>query len=449
MRRARQKIYMFKKSKIQCLLTAFLAICLISANSMLIAGTSSTEDISSESFALSINNETEINIEKFPATGKTLFIWQPHERGIQKIDQQLARQLAQHNIEVWLVDLLEAYFLPNTASNMDRLSGDGFQKLITAAVATRKKVVIGGSGRGAIPVLRGVRDWQLANTNQNKILTQFSGVVLLSPKLFVETPEPGTAARFMPIVKATDAPIYILQPNKSPWFWKLKQTSDALQTSGSDIYTKVLPGLRDRFYFRPDAFEHEQQATTVLWKELKLATQLLTVQKSRSHSPATKLTETSASRGKQERKLQTFKGDPNPPPLDLAQLNGKILKLDSLKGQVVLVNFWATWCPPCVHEMPSMQRLSDKFKNEPFTILGVNMAETNAEVENFLTTRVKVDFPIVMDKDGQALKDWRVFAFPTSYVLDKQGKIRYALFGSVEWDNPDIVAKIQQLIEEN
>ena len=397
-----------------------------------------------EIFSLAVNSETDIQVEKFPADGSIIFIWQPHEQGIQAIDRQLATQLAKDRIEVWLVDLLEAYFLPNTTSNMDSLSGEGFKKLITAAIATNKKIVIGASGRGAIPVLRGVRQWQLQAEKQ----TGFSGLVLLSPKLFVETPEPGTAARFMPVVKASDAAIYILQPNKSPWFWKLKQTITALQTRGSDVYLKQLNGLRDRFYFRPDAFAREQRATGELWQELRTAIHLLAIQPAKTRTPAKKLAGTPASRGKKERKLQRYKGNPVPPPLDLPQLNGRRLSLDSFKGQVVLVNFWATWCPPCVHEMPSMQRLATKLNGKPFTILGVNMAETNQEVEKFLATRVKVDFPIVMDKDGKALKDWGVFAFPTSYVLDKQGKIRYALFGSVEWDNPDIVAKIQQLIQE-
>ena len=398
----------------------------------------------SETFVVNLNSETEIGVERFPSEGDILFIWQPHERGIQNIDRQLASQLAQHNIEVWLVDLLEAYFLPNTASNMDRISGDGFNKLIAASLAKNKKVVIGGSGRAAIPVLRGLRDWQLRNKDQ----TNFGGVVLLSPKLFVKTPDPGTAAEFMPIAEATDAAIYILQPNKSPWFWKLNQTIHALEMSGSDVYIKPLINLRDRFYFRPDAFDYEITATESLWREFKLAIHLLAKETVKARTPAATLSQKEFEAVKQERALQIYKGDPSPPELNLPQLNGQLLNLTSLKGQVVLVNFWATWCPPCVHEMPSMQRLSVHFRSKPFSILGVNMAETDAEVEKFLATRVKVDFPIVMDKEGDALRAWSVFAFPTSYVVDKQGKIRYALFGSVEWDNPDIIAKIAQLINE-
>jgi len=430
---------MIKKVKFQLTARLFSCLYLFSANSMLFAG------INSETFSIAVNQETEISVERYPADGDIIFIWQPHEQGLQAIDQQLARQLSQQKIEVWLVDLLEAYFLPNTASNMDHLSGDGFQQLISTAVAKNKKVVVAGSGRGAIPVLRGIRQWQLAANDQSN----FAGVVLLSPKLFVETPDPGSAARFMPVAKASDVVAFILQPNKSPWYWKLGQTKAALESKGSEVYVKILDKLRDRFYFRPDAFEIEITAANKLSHELGVAIRVLTRHPSMTRTPATTLTDAAPlTSGKKERKLEIYKGNPTPPALDLPQLNGEIVKLDSLKGKVVLVNFWASWCPPCVHEMPSMQRLANNLKEKPFTILGVNMAETNKEVETFLATRVKVDFPIVMDHDGKALKDWSVFAFPTSYVLDKQGQIRYALFGSVEWDNPDIIATLQKLLLE-
>ena len=137
-----------------------------------------------------------------------------------------------------------------------------------------------------------------------------------------------------------------------------------------------------------------------------------------------------------------------PGALALKDLDGKPHTLADYKGRVVLINFWATWCPPCRAEMPSMQRLKIAMKDKPFTILAVDMAETETEVQHFLKDMKdpKIDFTILMDKDGKALKQWKVFVFPTSYVLDTQGKVRYTLLGSTDWDEGDTLKKIESLL---
>ena len=95
-----------------------------------------------------------------------------------------------------------------------------------------------------------------------------------------------------------------------------------------------------------------------------------------------------------------------------------------------------------------MQKLQSHFSPRTFSILGVNMAEDVNTVRTFLATKVSVTFPIVMDKEGAALKRWHVFAFPTSYIIDKKGKIRYALFGGVDWETKDIINRITTLTKE-
>jgi thiol-disulfide isomerase/thioredoxin len=135
------------------------------------------------------------------------------------------------------------------------------------------------------------------------------------------------------------------------------------------------------------------------------------------------------------------------PALALPTLGGATTRLDGLRGKVVLVNFWAVWCPPCRKEMPSMARLADKLAGRPFTILGVNVGESPEEIRAFLG-QVPVNFPILLDGEGQNLKAWQVFAFPTSYVVDKKGRLRLGLFGSIEWDAPEAVARLEALLAE-
>ena len=76
------------------------------------------------------------------------------------------------------------------------------------------------------------------------------------------------------------------------------------------------------------------------------------------------------------------------------------------------------------------------------------MAEDTATIHDFLQNRVNVNFPILLDRDGKALQDWQVFAFPSSYIIDKHGKIRYALFGSLLWDTPQVTEIIDKLLIE-
>lgn len=134
--------------------------------------------------------------------------------------------------------------------------------------------------------------------------------------------------------------------------------------------------------------------------------------------------------------------------LTLPDLAGKTHRLADYQGKVVLVNFWATWCPPCRAEMPSMQRLKARMAGKPFVILAVNMAENEADIRDFLKEMkpTKIDFTILMDPQGKTIKEWRVSVFPTSFIIDATGNLRYSLLGATEWDEYDTVQKIEALL---
>ena len=133
----------------------------------------------------------------------------------------------------------------------------------------------------------------------------------------------------------------------------------------------------------------------------------------------------------------------------LEDIDGKKRRLSDLRGKVVLVNFWATWCPPCRREMPSIERLSRLLKSADFEILAVNVAENLDTVFSFAGTLEPVPtFPIVFDRDSSVLRAWPVRGLPTSFVLDKQGRIAYRAVGGREFDDPAILAQLRSLLDE-
>lgn len=139
---------------------------------------------------------------------------------------------------------------------------------------------------------------------------------------------------------------------------------------------------------------------------------------------------------------------PLAPDFTLEDIDGKQRRLSDLRGKVVLVNFWATWCPPCRREMPSIERLSQVLKGKNFAILAVNVAESLDMVFSFTGTLELVPtFPIVFDKDGSVLKAWPVRGLPTTFILDKQGRVAYRAVGGREFDDPAILAQLQSLLD--
>ena len=143
---------------------------------------------------------------------------------------------------------------------------------------------------------------------------------------------------------------------------------------------------------------------------------------------------------------------PNPvaaPAFTLKDMDEEKYSLADFRGKVILLNFWATWCPPCRREMPSMERLYQKFNGEHFTVIAVNQMEDGDHVFAF-TGQLDVDptFPVLFDTDSKVSSSYRVNGLPTSFLIDKQGKIRYRAIGGREFDHPEVEKQIKQLMQE-
>ncbi len=115
---------------------------------------------------------------------------------------------------------------------------------------------------------------------------------------------------------------------------------------------------------------------------------------------------------------------------------------------MVLVNFWATWCKPCVDEIPSLHRLRETIGDPAFEIVTVNVAENRDRVGRFLE-RVPIELPLLMDLDGRAARDWNIYVYPSSFLVDREGIIRYTYLGALEWDLTENITIIRSLLRKN
>ena len=143
--------------------------------------------------------------------------------------------------------------------------------------------------------------------------------------------------------------------------------------------------------------------------------------------------------------LREFQGNTRPTPIRLEDISGKAYDRTEFRGQVTLLNFWATWCPPCVEEIPSLNRLQQKFEGRPFELVSINYAQDKQTVADFLQ-RVDVDFAVLLDPDGEYAKSWNVITFPSTFVIDKNGHIRYGVNAAIDWDDPELIETLEQLM---
>lgn len=139
--------------------------------------------------------------------------------------------------------------------------------------------------------------------------------------------------------------------------------------------------------------------------------------------------------------------DPKPAPaLRLIDLDGKVHDLAELKGKLVLVNFWATWCPPCRREMPSLERLHQRLEKQGLAVLAVDVGEDADTVFAFTgQLEPSPSFPILLDRDSRAMQNWKVKGLPTTFVVDPQGRLIYRAVGGREFDSPDMTESLRAL----
>lgn len=390
-----------------------------------------------------------------------VFVWLLNQYAETPRADELALALEQKGATVWRVDLLESLMLERTAEAIRNMDGVAVAELLDAAVratdrdkAERRPIVLVACDRMSVPLLKGLREWQLRAKPADR--GRVSGGVMFFPNLYLGTPVAGEEPEMMDIVAASNMPLMIIQPELGANRIRLPALMEKLQAAGSPAFSRLVPQVRDYYLMHtekptseslqalaadvPDAVEKALLDTP---DQLLAAARLLArrpkpTQAAPMHADARLAT--APAYGLIER--------PATPAPALSLVDAHDVQQTLSKGRVTLVNFWATWCPPCVHEIPSMNRLAAAYDPKQFGIVSINFKEDAPHVLSFLK-RVDVDFPVLLDIDGAASSRWKVFAFPSSFLLDRQGRVRYSVNTAIEWDDPAVKAVIDRLLRED
>jgi peroxiredoxin len=135
------------------------------------------------------------------------------------------------------------------------------------------------------------------------------------------------------------------------------------------------------------------------------------------------------------------------PEFALPRLGGGEIALRQLRGKVVLVNFWATWCAPCEQEMPAMQRLYARLAPRGFELVAISQDDGPEVVEKF-RARLALTFPIALDEDHAVAREYQSFRYPESFLIDREGVLVARYIGEREWDAPEYAARIERVLDE-
>jgi peroxiredoxin len=140
-------------------------------------------------------------------------------------------------------------------------------------------------------------------------------------------------------------------------------------------------------------------------------------------------------------------GEPAPD-FSLVDRKGKIWTLSELKGQVVFVNFWATWCPPCREEMPSMQRLYTMLPKDKFKMLAI-LNSDDPQMADFFTKKLNITMPVLDDQKNNIGPKYGLTGLPETFIIDKEGVLREKFIGPARWDSPKIVQMLMKYINKS
>ena len=390
---------------------------------------------------ISISSDIEIVAEKYPSNGDYLILWLAPEYGLREGHRSIARLLTKHGIEVWQTNIAESLFLPQGTSSIKKLNGNYVADIIKYAYkTTNKKIVVLGDAYAAISALRGAHQWQKRKHAGDYLI----GAILFSPYAYSSIPPLGQLPEYMPIISATNIPLIIYQSNKSGTFSQFKVLLNKLEQHNNPVYTRILPDIMSLFYSDKPTKQMINHFKPI---SLNIKNIIPVLEKHKVPKEPIKLKIIKQHQSGIDIYLKDYQGQVAPLSIQLYDTKGDKIEKNNYKGKVTIINFWATWCPPCVEEIPSLNRLKSKMKDLPFELISINYAEDKKTILEFMK-KVKVDFPVLLDPDGNFAKRWNVITYPSTFVIDKNGNIKFGVNAAIEWDSPEFIKKIKTLLQQ-
>ena len=336
----------------------------------------------------------------------------------QATDLNLAQQFADAGLEVWVATI-------DTKTAQHTLSTASIAELIEESLPKQStdKLYLFSTGENTALSLSALTTWQEVRGQHS----QLGGLILIDPQL--NSPEAP---------KALKLPIYLFHAAQNFSAAQTEKFIDQLEQSGNVVYTELIPDVAADFLHRDDLTEEEALQVGIFPALLIQAlAKLDATQLASTDSKAV----TEAVRTLTEHPTQALA-----PALKLTALDGKLYDLTNYRGKTVLVNFWATWCPACVEEIPSLNNLQKKFSTDDFVILSVVLGEEQADIKRFLE-RIPADYPVLLDSDNTLMEPWQLRAFPSTFLIDKTGHLRYTYFGGLQWDSTEITNFLEKNLQ--
>ena len=423
-----------------CFIEPFIPALLIPLICLILL--SSHFNISAESITLP--SEQEISIEEYgSATSKNHIIWMHSERGIRTQLQKLLRQTSeQQDLHILLPDWLDSYFISPSRSSLEMIPLQDVEDFLSVILnkytdnGASDTVYIVAGGRAAGLVLNATHHLQTQSTKA------FNGIIMISPYLQTQTPKAGQDVTYQEITAYSNLPLYIIQAERSPRFVPLSKLVSELEKGGSPLFVHRMKDIRGGFHARnkEDLKEIDLQARAGFPKQLQNALKMLSLSKAAPLKPLLKYTRTK--RKRKPLRLQAV--DIETPKLMLQDLKDIHHNISDYKGKVVLVSFWASWCQPCIEEMPSLVALKEKYRDH-LEVLAINVREDKETILKF-THKMNINFPILKDPLSVTTKDWKVFVYPSNYIVNKAGKLVYAATGAMDWQESNVESIIEGLL---